>query len=184
MRKKADEPVIMEFVRLWCMDRCGIASGRMARERLSSSPSGTGAVAIKPNARRCHHTSKRSHRARNSAAYDATLRQRGSLTVRFTHAAIAAWKAALPTTRREPAASLGRGHHERANAARDSPTGSEGRRRPSKPTMEPIRPSAGRWARRNTARRVSAIRIASGDCQDCPPRVVRVSAARPRLPRR
>jgi hypothetical protein len=35
----------------------------------------------------------------NSAAYDAALRQRGSLTVWFTDAAIAAWKAEPPTTR-------------------------------------------------------------------------------------
>jgi hypothetical protein len=35
----------------------------------------------------------------NSAAYDAALRQRGSLTVWFTDAAIAAWKAEPRTTR-------------------------------------------------------------------------------------
>ena len=35
----------------------------------------------------------------NSAAYDAALRQRGSLTVWFTDAAIAAWKAEPQTTR-------------------------------------------------------------------------------------
>ena len=49
--------------------------------------------------------------------------------------------------------------------------------RPSKPTMEPISPSACLWARRNTARNVSAVRMASGDYRDCPPRVVRGSAA-------
>lgn len=35
----------------------------------------------------------------NSAAYDAALRQRGSLTVWFTDAAIGAWKAEPRTTR-------------------------------------------------------------------------------------
>ena len=35
----------------------------------------------------------------NSAAYDAALRQRGSLTVWFTDAALAAWKAEPQTTR-------------------------------------------------------------------------------------
>ena len=39
------------------------------------------------------------HRVTNSAAYDAALRQRGSLTVWFTDAAIAAWKAEPQTTR-------------------------------------------------------------------------------------
>src|SRR4051794_25856978 len=42
--------------------------------------------------------------------------------------------------------------------------------------MEPIRPSVWRRARRNTARSVSAVRIASGEYQGCPPRVVRGSA--------
>ena len=37
----------------------------------------------------------------NSAAYDVALRQRGSSTVRFTDAAIAAWKAEARTTRGE-----------------------------------------------------------------------------------
>ncbi len=35
----------------------------------------------------------------NSAAYDAALRQRGSLTVWFTEEAVAAWKADPRTTR-------------------------------------------------------------------------------------
>jgi len=42
--------------------------------------------------------------------------------------------------------------------------------------MEPIRPSVWRKARRNTARSVSAVRIAKGEYQACPPRVVRGSA--------
>ena len=58
-----------------------------------------GAVPFKANAERRHHIPKQRHRASNSAAYDAALRQRGSLTVWFTDAAIAAWKAEPRTTR-------------------------------------------------------------------------------------
>jgi len=56
-------------------------------------------VPFKANAERRHHIPKQRHRAMNSAAYDAALRQRGSLTVWFTDAAIAAWKAEPRTTR-------------------------------------------------------------------------------------
>jgi hypothetical protein len=56
-------------------------------------------VPFKANAERRHHIPKQRHRATNSAAYDAALRQRGSLTVWFTDAAIAAWKAERRTTR-------------------------------------------------------------------------------------
>ncbi|MGI4795525.1 MAG: IS5/IS1182 family transposase, partial [Janthinobacterium lividum] len=48
---------------------------------------------FKANAERRHHIPKQRHRVTNSAAYDMALRQRGSLTVWFTDAAIAAWKA-------------------------------------------------------------------------------------------
>ena len=44
------------------------------------------------------HIPKQQHRVTNWAAYDAALRQRGSLTVWFTDAAIAAWRAAPRTT--------------------------------------------------------------------------------------
>ena len=54
---------------------------------------------FKANAERRHHIPKQRYRATNSAAYDAALRQRGSLTVWFTDAAIAAWKAEPRTTR-------------------------------------------------------------------------------------
>ena len=60
---------------------------------------GGGAVPFKANAERRHHIPKQRYRVTNSAAYDAALRQRGSLTVWFTDAAIAAWKAAPRTTR-------------------------------------------------------------------------------------
>ena len=47
-------------------------------------------VPFKANAERRHRIPKQRHRATNSAAYDAALRQRGSLTVWFSDAAIAA----------------------------------------------------------------------------------------------
>jgi len=56
-------------------------------------------VPSKANAERRHPISKQRHRATNSAACDAALRERGSLTVWFTDAAIAAWKAKARTTR-------------------------------------------------------------------------------------
>ena len=54
---------------------------------------------FKANAERRHHIPKQRHRVTNSAAHDAALRQRGSLTVWFTDTAIAAWKAEPRTTR-------------------------------------------------------------------------------------
>src|SRR3954470_13355831 len=45
------------------------------------------------------HIPKQRHRVTNWAAYDAALRQRGSLTVWFTDAAIAAWRAEPRTSR-------------------------------------------------------------------------------------
>src|SRR3954465_1269172 len=54
---------------------------------------------FKLNQDRRHHIPKQKHRVTNSAAYDASLRQRGSLTVWFTDEAVAAWKAEPRTTR-------------------------------------------------------------------------------------
>src|SRR5918911_5458968 len=53
---------------------------------------------FKLNADRRHCIPKQRHRITNWAAYDAALRQRGSLTVWFTEAAIAAWRAEPRTT--------------------------------------------------------------------------------------
>jgi len=47
---------------------------------------------------RRQHVPRQKHRVTNSAAYDATLRQRGSLTIWFTEEAIAGWRAELRTT--------------------------------------------------------------------------------------
>ncbi len=46
-----------------------------------------------------HHIPRQKRKVINWAAYDASLRQRGSLTVWFTDEAIAAWQAAPRTTR-------------------------------------------------------------------------------------
>ncbi len=56
-------------------------------------------VPFKANAERRHYIPKQRHRATNSVAYDAAPRHRGSLTVWFTDAAIAGWKAEPRTTR-------------------------------------------------------------------------------------
>ena len=53
---------------------------------------------FKANAARRHHIPKPRHKVTNWAAYDAALRQRGSLTVWFSEAAIQAWRAAPRTT--------------------------------------------------------------------------------------
>ena len=54
---------------------------------------------FKANAERRHRIPKQRFRATNWAEYDAALRGRGSLTVWFTGAAIAAWEAEPRTTR-------------------------------------------------------------------------------------
>jgi hypothetical protein len=56
-------------------------------------------VPFKANQDRRHYIPKQRHRVTNWAAYDTALRQRGSLTVWFTEAAIAAWKAEPRATR-------------------------------------------------------------------------------------
>src|SRR6478609_9723731 len=53
---------------------------------------------FKANADRRHRIPKQQRRITNWAEYDAALRQRGSLTVWFTEAAIAAWHAEPRTT--------------------------------------------------------------------------------------
>jgi len=54
---------------------------------------------FKLNQDRRHHIPRQQHRVTNWPAYDASLRQRGSLTVWFTDEAIAAWAAEPRTTR-------------------------------------------------------------------------------------
>src|SRR3954468_14289620 len=54
---------------------------------------------FKLNQDRRHHIPRQQHKVTNWPAYDASLRQRGSLTVWFTDEAIAAWEAEPRTTR-------------------------------------------------------------------------------------
>jgi len=56
-------------------------------------------VPFKLNQDRRHHIPRPQRKVTNWPAYDASLRQRGSLTVWFTDEAIAAWKAEPRTTR-------------------------------------------------------------------------------------
>jgi hypothetical protein len=58
---------------------------------------------FKANAVRRHHIPKQKRKVTNWAAYDASLRQRGSLTIWFSNEAIAAWRAEPRTTRGEQA---------------------------------------------------------------------------------
>src|SRR5829696_3308807 len=57
------------------------------------------AVPFKANQDRRHHIPRQRHKVTNWSEYDAALRRRGSLTVWFTDAAIAAWRAEPRTTR-------------------------------------------------------------------------------------
>src|ERR671915_525450 len=88
------------------MSHQGLPAGTVlhgsAWERRGAAPSPDPripAVPFKANAARRHHIPKQRHRATNWAEYDAALRQRGSLTVWFSDAAIAAWRAEPRTTR-------------------------------------------------------------------------------------
>src|ERR671927_1743815 len=56
------------------------------------------AVPFKANAARRHRIPRQRHRVTNWAAYEASLRQRGSLTVWLTDEAIRAWRAEPRTT--------------------------------------------------------------------------------------
>jgi hypothetical protein len=54
---------------------------------------------FKLNQERRHHIPRQAHKVTNWPAYEAGLRQRGSLTVWFTDEAIQAWRAEPRTTR-------------------------------------------------------------------------------------
>ena len=58
-----------------------------------------GPLPFKSLADRRHHIPKQRHRVTKWAAYDAGLRGRGSLTIWFTEAVIATWRAEPRTTR-------------------------------------------------------------------------------------
>ena len=57
------------------------------------------ALPFKLNQDRRHHIPRQQRKVTNWPAYEAGLRQRGSLTVWFTDEAVAAWVAAPRTTR-------------------------------------------------------------------------------------
>jgi hypothetical protein len=57
------------------------------------------ALPFKLNQDHRHHIPRQQHKVTTWAAYEAGLRQRGSLTVWFTGEAVAAWAAAPRTTR-------------------------------------------------------------------------------------
>src|SRR3978361_682043 len=56
-------------------------------------------MSFKLNQDRRHHIPRQRHKVTNWPAYEAGLRQRGSLTVWFTDEAVAAWRAKPRTTR-------------------------------------------------------------------------------------
>ena len=56
-------------------------------------------VPFKLNQDRRHHIPRQKHKVTNWREYDASLRQRGSLTVWFTAEAVQAWQAEPRTTR-------------------------------------------------------------------------------------
>ena len=82
-----------------CTDRQGCRPGAgWRRGTVPFLTTGRVAVPFKANADRRHHIAKQRRRVTNWREYDAALRRRGSLTVWFTDAAIAAWRAAPRVT--------------------------------------------------------------------------------------
>jgi hypothetical protein len=81
-----------------CMDRLVSAVGRdgVGKRPL---PTAEAPVPFKLNQAGRHHIPRQGHKVTNWPAYDASLRQRGSLTIWFTDEAIAAWRAEPRTTR-------------------------------------------------------------------------------------
>src|SRR4051794_19726562 len=73
--------------------------GGVGRRPVPSPDPGPPAVPFKAKAACRRHIPKQRHRVTNWAEYDAALRARGSLTVWFTDAAIAAWRAESCTSR-------------------------------------------------------------------------------------
>jgi hypothetical protein len=63
-----------------------------------SPPWNHSALPFKCRAEHRHHIPKARYSVRNWAEYDASLKRRGSLTVRFTDEAIQAWRAERRTT--------------------------------------------------------------------------------------
>ncbi len=83
----------------WCTDRA--VGGAEALGDVGDCPPQLRMpiLPFKLNQDRRHHIPRQQHKVTNWPAYDASLRQRGSLTVWFTDEAIAAWAAEPRTTR-------------------------------------------------------------------------------------
>src|SRR5215210_3092125 len=80
------------------MDPASGAAGRADVGGLPFSDLRMPTLPFKLNQDRRHHIPRQKHKVTNSAAYDAALRQRGSLTVWFTDEAIEGWRAEPRTT--------------------------------------------------------------------------------------
>jgi hypothetical protein len=78
---------------------------------------------FKANAARRHRIPKQQYRVTNRAEYDASLRQRGSLTVWFSDEAIAAWRAEAPHDPQWSAPLFGFGDPDGVDAASRIPVG-------------------------------------------------------------
>jgi len=89
----------MTLLTAWCMDRL-IGAGRLVGiGRAPPFPTWMPVLPFKLNQARRHHIPRQQHKVTNWPAYEAGLRQRGSLTVWFTDEAVAAWAAEPRTTR-------------------------------------------------------------------------------------
>src|SRR4051812_28861262 len=95
-----DASVLSEFrTPAWCTDRLAGAEERSGvGERPLSCP-WMPIVPFKLNQDRRHHIPRQRRTVTNWPGYDASLRQRGSLTVWFTEEAVEAWAAEPRTTR-------------------------------------------------------------------------------------
>src|SRR4051812_35554245 len=93
VEKNAPQPHLVAWI-----GRLASGAGRR-RKAAPSLTLGIPAVPFKAKAACRRHIPKQQHRVTNWAAYDAALRQRGSLIVWFTPEAVAAWAAAPRTSR-------------------------------------------------------------------------------------
>ena len=92
--------VVGRAARACCMDPLGWQVGEGRRRRVASvDEPRVPPLPFKVNAHRRHHIPRQRRRVTNWRDYDGALRQRGSLTVWFTDAAIAGWRAEPRTTR-------------------------------------------------------------------------------------
>jgi Transposase DDE domain len=83
----------------WCPDPSSGAGNRTGVAGVFAYQPGCSSLPFKLHQDRRRHIPRQRHRVTNWPAYDASLRQRGSLTVWFTEEAIAAWAAEPRSTR-------------------------------------------------------------------------------------